>query len=144
MVAVYTDCYAIGTILSHDLILDDIKLTNPPSLRTFICVPMFLVASGVQHDCHHYLFSLEKYTLPTHPVFTRVVSPHYTAECATYLSLALLAAPKGGLVNKTLLSSLCFVAVNLGVTAGTSREWYRTKFGDDAVRGKWNMIPWVY
>lgn len=144
MVTVYTDCNAIGTILSHDLTLDDIKLTNPPSLRTFICVPLFLVASGVQHDCHHYLFSLEKYTLPTHPVFTRVVSPHYTAECAIYLSLAFLAAPEGELVNKTLLSSFCFVAVNLGVTAGTSRQWYRAKFGDEAVRGKWNMIPWVY
>ena len=102
------------------------------------------MASGLQHDCHHYLFSLDKYTLPTHPIFNRIVSPHYTTECAIYLSLALLAAPSGELVNKTLLSCLCFVAVNLGVTAGTSKEWYMQKFGEESVRNKWRMIPGVY
>lgn len=134
----------VETILNHELSLDDVRMTISPTLRTFICVPIFLLASGLQHDCHHYLFSLEKYTLPTHPIFARIVCPHYTAECAIYLSLALIAAPKGEMVNKTLLSCLGFVVVNLGVTAATSRQWYRAKFGEEAVRGKWNMIPWVY
>ena len=102
------------------------------------------MASGLQHDCHHYLFSLEKYTLPTHPLFNSIVCPHYTAECAIYLSLALLGAPRGEQVNKTLLSCLAFVAVNLGITAASSKQWYRARFGEDAVRGKWKMIPWIY
>lgn len=124
--------------------MDDIEVTMVPSLRTFLCLPLFLFASGVQHDCHHYLFSLKKYSLPTHPLFRTIVCPHYTAECVIYLSLALLAAPPGELVNKTLLAALGFVAVNLGVTAGTTKNWYMQKFGADAVRDRWNMLPGVY
>lgn len=133
-----------GALQSHELTLDEVKITNVPSLRTFFCLPLFLLASGLQHDCHHYLFSLKKYTLPTHPLFNLIVSPHYTAECAIYLSLALLAAPSGEMASKTLLSCLCFVAANLGVTASTSREWFLQTFGEDSVRRKWNMIPEVY
>ncbi|PYH95017.1 3-oxo-5-alpha-steroid 4-dehydrogenase [Aspergillus ellipticus CBS 707.79] len=133
-----------GTLLSHKLELDDVKVTIAPSLRTFVCIPIFLVASGLQHDCHHYLFSLKKYTLPSHPVFLRIVCPHYTAECVIYLSLALLAAPQGEVLNKTLLSALVFVGVNLGVTAANTKQWYMRRFGEESVRERWNMIPWVY
>ncbi|KAL4779689.1 hypothetical protein BJX76DRAFT_351605 [Aspergillus varians] len=133
-----------GTILSHQLSLDDFSLTTRFSGRTLLSLPIFLIASGIQHDCHHFLFSLEKYTLPTHIMFSRILCPHYTAECMIYLSLALLAAPKDEIVNKTLLSALGFIAVNLGVTASTTRQWYREKFGEGAVQGKWNMIPFIY
>ncbi|KAA8644675.1 putative 3-oxo-5-alpha-steroid 4-dehydrogenase [Aspergillus tanneri] len=133
-----------GSITSQDFTLDDVKITTAPSLRTFLSLPIFLVASGVQHDCHHYLFSLQKYTLPAHPLFRSTVCPHYTGECAIYLSLTLLAAPQGEWVNKTLLSALAFVAINLGVTAGTTRKWYTEKFGEESVRERWNMIPGVY
>ncbi|KAL2826846.1 hypothetical protein BDW59DRAFT_61430 [Aspergillus cavernicola] len=135
---------AAGTVLTHQLSLDDFRLTSHFSGRTLLCVPMFLIASGIQHDCHFYLFSLKKYTLPTHPMFSRLVCPHYTAECMIYLSITLLAAPEGETVNKTLLSALVFVAVNLGITASTTRQWYKQRFGEEAVRGKWNMIPIIY
>ncbi|CAK43231.1 uncharacterized protein An18g04290 [Aspergillus niger] len=121
-----------------------VSVTIAPSLRTFVCIPLFLIASGIQHDCHHYLFSLKKYTLPTHPIFRRIVCPHYTAECVIYLSLALLGAPKGEVVNKSLLSALVFVVINLGVTAANTRHWYMRKFGEESVRERSNMIPWVY
>lgn len=134
----------LEALRSYELTLEEVKITNVPSMRTFICLPLFLLASGLQHDCHYYLSSLEKYTLPAHPLFSRIVSPHYTAECAIYLSLALLAAPSGELINKTLLSCLAFVAVNLGVTAGSSKEWYKQKFGEESMRGKWRMIPGIY
>ncbi|GKZ84606.1 3-oxo-5-alpha-steroid 4-dehydrogenase [Aspergillus niger] len=133
-----------GALLSHKVILDDLKVTIAPSLRTFVCIPLFLIASGIQHDCHHYLFSLKKYTLPTHPIFRRILCPHYTAECVIYLSLALLGAPKGEVVNKSLLSALVFVVINLGVTAANTRHWYMRKFGEESVRERSNMIPWVY
>ncbi|KAL5366165.1 protein DFG10 [Aspergillus floccosus] len=145
-VAVAVGVWIEGTasLLSHDLSVDDVKVTMVPSFRTFLCLPLFLFASGVQHDCHHYLFSLKKYSLPTHPLFRTIICPHYTAECVIYLSLALLAAPPGELVNKTLLAALGFVAINLGVTAGTTKKWYMQKFGADAVRDRWNMLPGVY
>ncbi|GIK02423.1 hypothetical protein Aspvir_006476 [Aspergillus viridinutans] len=133
-----------GTLTTYKLTLDDFQVTIAPTLRTFLCLPLFLIASGIQHDCHHYLFSLKKYTLPTHPMFRRIVCPHYTAECVIYLSLALLAAPDGEMVNKTLLSCFTFVTVNLGVTAAISKRWYEQKLGPDAVKERWNMIPGLF
>jgi 3-oxo-5-alpha-steroid 4-dehydrogenase 3 len=137
-------CKIAEAILSHKLSLDDVTVTIAPSLRTFLCLPIFLFASGLQHDAHHYLSSLKKYTLPSHPLFRTIVCPHYTAECVIYLSLALIAAPRGEMINKTVLSAALFVAVNLGVTAGVTKCWYMQKFGEEPVRGRWNMIPWVY
>lgn len=135
---------SVGTMLTRQLALDDVKITNGPSLRTFFCMPLFLIASGVQHDCHHFLFSLKKYTLPDHPIFRGIVCPHYGAECIIYLSLALLAAPPGQMVNKTMLTCLAFVAVNLGLTAQTTKQWYMQKFDKDKVQNRWLMIPYVY
>lgn len=126
------------------LTLADVTITNAPSLRTFLCVPLFLIASGIQHDCHHFLFSLKKYTLPEHPIFRGIVCPHYGAECIIYLSLALLAAPPGQVVNKTMLTCLGFVAVNLGITAQTTKQWYMQKFDQDKVQNRWLMIPYIY
>ncbi|KZF22198.1 protein DFG10 [Xylona heveae TC161] len=115
-----------------------------PSLRTFLCLPLFLIASGIQHDAHVYLASLPKYTFPKHPIFRFLLCPHYTMECLIYLSLSLIAAPEGVIVNKSVLAGLIFVVINLGVTAGTTREWYVQKFGEEQVRGKWRMIPFIY
>ena len=77
-------------------------------------------------------------------MFRGVVCPHYGAECIVYLSLALLAAPRGEWVNKTMLSCLAFVAVNLGLTAQNTKKWYAQKFGKDSVQDWWFMIPYVY
>ncbi|KAF7521982.1 hypothetical protein PCG10_007763 [Penicillium crustosum] len=133
-----------GTLLTKNLTLAHLQMTNAPNLRTFFLIPLFLVASGLQHDSHHYLYSLKKYTLPEHPMFRGVVCPHYGAECIIYLSLALLAAPRGEWVNKTMLSCLAFVAVNLGLTARNTKTWYAQKFGKDSVQDWWLMIPHVY
>ncbi|KAJ5774350.1 hypothetical protein N7457_009246 [Penicillium paradoxum] len=133
-----------GTMLTTKLTIAHLQMTNAPSLRTFLLVPLFLVASGLQHDSHHYLYSLKKYTLPDHPMFRGIVCPHYGAECVVYLSLALLAAPQGEWINKTMLSCLIFVAVNLGLTARNTKQWYAQKFGKDSVQDWWLMVPYVY
>lgn len=117
---------------------------SAPSIRTLLCLPIFLIASGVQHDCHFYLASLKKYTLPSHPAFNSVICPHYTAECMIYVSLIFIAAPEGQLVNKTLLSALVFVVVNLGVTADMNKQWYFQIFGKEKVENRWRMIPFVW
>lgn len=65
-------------------------------------------------------------------------------ECLIYLSLAMISAPKGAIFNKTMVAALIFVSTNLGVTASTSKEWYENKFGEQAVAGRWNMIPFLY
>ena len=134
----------LGAILRTSFTINDFRVTTIPTLRTMFWLPVFLIASGLQHDCHHYLSSLKKYFVPAHPLFSRLVSPHYTAECVIYLSLAFLAAPEGTIVNKTLLCALLFVTTTLAVTARNTKQWYANKFGPESVRGKWNIIPGVY
>lgn len=119
-------------------------VVGKPSIKTIIAFPLFVVASGIQHDCHEYLASLKKYTLPEHPIFHPLLCPHYTCECLIYLSLAIVAAPNGQILNKTIVTALAFVAINLGVTAETTREWYVQKFGEEKLKGRWRMIPLLY
>ncbi|EED20108.1 3-oxo-5-alpha-steroid 4-dehydrogenase, putative [Talaromyces stipitatus ATCC 10500] len=133
-----------GSVLSTTLTIHDLRVSQVPSLRTLLCLPIFLIASGTQHDAHHYLSSLKGYTVPKHPLFQWIICPHYTAECAIYLSLAFLAAPHREIVNKSVLCGLLFVVANLGVTAYNTEKWYKAKFGEDSVRGKWKMIPGIF
>ena len=131
------------SLMSTDVPLGDVRI-SAPSISTFVFLPVFLLASGIQHDTHAYLNSLRKYALPSHPAFGSIISPHYTAECAIYLSLAFLAAPKGQLVNRTLLAALTFVVIELGASADVSQKWYMKKFGAHSVEHKWRMIPGIW
>ena len=127
-----------------------------PTLRTMVAVLIFILASGIQHDCHTYLADLKsstpkdskqgagQYKIPTHPAFAGLIAPHYTTECLIYFALAVVAAPEGQWINLSLTSALIFVTVNLGVTAGLARQWYEKRFGAEAVKRKWNMIPFIY
>ena len=122
----------------------NLLVLTPPTLRTFLSTLIFIFASGIQYDCHTHLASLQKYSLPRHPAFASLICPHYTAECCIYLSLSLLAAPKGEFVNKTIFSALVFVVVNLGITAKLSQEWYIRRFGAESVKGKRKVVPFIY
>ncbi|TGO79781.1 hypothetical protein BELL_0023g00240 [Botrytis elliptica] len=117
---------------------------SQPSLKTCVAVPLFVIASVCQHECHKHLASLKKYTLPSNPFFRHIVCPHYTSECLLYIAVAIAAAPQGQFLNRTILAGLCFVISNLGVTADSTRKWYATKFGVDSVKGRWRMIPYLY
>ncbi|TLS26913.1 hypothetical protein PpBr36_05220 [Pyricularia pennisetigena] len=115
-----------------------------PGLNVLTGSVMFFMASVTQFRCHSHLASLKKYSLPTEGLFQYTICAHYTCECLIYISLAIAAAPEGQLFNKTILSGLVFVAVNLGLTAHGTRKWYETKFGADKVASRWTMIPLVY
>lgn len=132
-----------GTLLNSTSVWDGLTF-SVPSMRTLLCIPTFILASGVQHDCHTYLASLPKYTLPVHPLFQSVVCPHYTAECVIYASMAFMAAPAGAWINRTLFCAFIFVLVNLGVTASSTKEWYAEKFGRDKVEGRWKILPLLF
>ncbi len=115
-----------------------------PSTKTLVAVPLFLMASIIQHDCHVHLASLKKYTLPRHYLFQKVVCPHYTSECVIYFAIAIVAAPPGQVLNKTVLAGLAFVASNLAVTADSTKRWYVDKFGIEQLAGRWRMLPYLY
>jgi 3-oxo-5-alpha-steroid 4-dehydrogenase 3 len=107
-------------------------------------MPLFLYGSIAQHSCHTYLASLKKYSLPQGRLFRSIISPHYTSECLIYLGLAIVGAPRGQLLNKTIATALFFEVINLGITAETTRVWYSEKFGAKSIEGRWRMIPYVY
>ncbi|EME87391.1 uncharacterized protein MYCFIDRAFT_28109 [Pseudocercospora fijiensis CIRAD86] len=145
----------IPAIQNPDFSLKNLVFAGP-SLRTFLGTMVFILASGLQHDCHSYLAALKaskkgeqaasgsQYRLPDHPAWNLSLTPHYFAECLIYLSLAIIAAPRGSLLNWTFVSALTFVAINLGVTAHGTKSWYRQKFGDQAVYRRARMIPFIY
>lgn len=118
-------------------------VTNP-SLKTMMALVLFTFASAVQHRCHVHLTSLKKYTMPQHRLFSTVVCPHYTSECLVYMAIAMVAAPPGQMLNKTVLAGLGFVFSNLAVTADSTRKWYVEKFGKDRVAGRKRMVPYLY
>lgn len=115
-----------------------------PSLRTSVSVALFIIASKVQNACHVHLATLKKYTMPQHRLFSAVVCPHYTSECILYLAIAIVAAPAGQVLNRTVIAGLGFVFANLAVTADSTRTWYMEKFGADSVAGRRRMIPYLY
>lgn len=144
----------IRALRQHKFTLLDLAV-QPPSLRTFISLSMFFFASGIQHDAHAYLASLKPtgannkdgkadYKLPIHPAFNQTLTPHYFAECVIYLALAGLAAPGSQYLNGTLACAFIFVAVNLGVTANGTYEWYERKFGKNALEGRSKMVPFLF
>jgi 3-oxo-5-alpha-steroid 4-dehydrogenase 3 / polyprenol reductase len=66
------------------------------------------------------------------------------AEILIYMSLSLIAAPPGKLINITVLSGAAFVAVNLGVTAKGTRLWYMKISGEKNITKRWAMIPGLF
>ncbi|KAG6162736.1 hypothetical protein E4U11_002463 [Claviceps purpurea] len=105
---------------------------------------VFLAAWLKQNECHRYLASLKKYTLPDEGVFKHIVCPHYTCECIIYLAISVMAAPPGSFFNTSILCGLVLVVVNLGATAAGTKQWYAGKFGADKVADKSRMIPGIF
>ncbi|KAH6963745.1 hypothetical protein HG530_002937 [Fusarium avenaceum] len=118
------------------------SLRIPPRLSSALA--LYAVGYLKQNQCHRHLASLKKYTLPSEGWFRYLVCPHYTAECLVYLAIAWIAASPGQPLNKSVLSAVVFVAMNLGATAKGTKAWYANKFGADKVADRWIMIPPVY
>jgi 3-oxo-5-alpha-steroid 4-dehydrogenase 3 len=114
------------------------------SAKTGVAILAYLVAWVNQYRCHNHLAGLKKYSLPEKGMFEYLICPHYTCECLLYLAMAVGGAPKGAVFNKTLLCGLIFIVTNLGVTAAGTRKWYIERFGTEAVKTRWTMIPFLF
>ncbi|PNY26950.1 Polyprenol reductase [Tolypocladium capitatum] len=143
----YTTLNVSVWIEGSGAILESWKSQQPAVLftpRVLSATAIFLAAWVKQNECHRYLASLKKYTLPSEGLFSSLVCPHYTCECVIYLAISFTAAPPGNLFNTSVLCGLAFVAVNLGATAHGTKLWYAQKFGAEQVAGRWKMIPFVF
>ncbi|OCK84210.1 hypothetical protein K432DRAFT_289434 [Lepidopterella palustris CBS 459.81] len=122
-----------------------------PTLTLSLLLPLLLASHILQNNYHAYLFHLRTrtrfattYTLPSQPPFSSLLCPHYTVEVLIYILLALLAIPPGQTLNLTLSTAAIFVAVNLGVTANGTKEWYLESFGAENVGRRKRIVPWVW
>lgn len=117
-----------------------------PRLQTWLGVLLFGSASFMQHDIHAYLASMRTYKVPEHWAFRYTIAPHYTAESVLYLGLSILAAPEGQIFNWTIMCTLVFVVINLGVTAGGTKEWMMNKFQEQRsqIDRRWKMLPGLW
>jgi 3-oxo-5-alpha-steroid 4-dehydrogenase 3 len=118
-------------------------------IRKLVVVPCFY-AHAYQHMCHRYLFELRTqtegppYKLPSEHLFSILICPHYTCEVLIYACMSLLVAPTGRYVNWTLACATVFVAINLGVTANGTKQWYSEQFGVEKLRGRKRMVLWIW
>jgi 3-oxo-5-alpha-steroid 4-dehydrogenase 3 len=133
-----------ASILANDISFQSLATMIQPSVKTAIGVPLFLLGSIAQNTCHTYLASLKKYSLPEEGLFRGIISPHYTSECVIYLGLAIAGAPPGQPLNKTIATVVFFEAINLGITAESTRAWYSEKFGAKSIEGRWRIFPYAY
>ena len=128
-----------ATLRVYDDTHDPNYLHSPGLLRLIGILELISIArhSYRQNRLHHYLATLPPaphYQVPKKDAFTTTICPHYGEEVSIYCGLFSL----GGLPfpNLTLLIAYIFVYLNLNVTARGTREWYKEKFGDEAVRDK--------
>lgn len=61
-----------------------------------------------------------------------------------YVAIAIVSAPKGHIINQTVLAGLIFVVSNLAVTADSTRKWYVEKFGAEKLQGRMRMVPYIF
>jgi len=137
----YAKHFSKAIIAEGSLVFLEGEVDN--AFQLFSLVSVFYAASMTQSVCHLRLAGLRKYSLPQEGLFRHLVCPHYTMECIIYLVLALVAAPRGQTLNRTMGASLYFVVANLGVTAHATQVWYAEKFGADKVP-RWKMVPFVF
>lgn len=109
----------------------------PTDLQISIGLGLFVISSYTQYQCHKYLASLPKYTLPTKALFSDILCPHYMAETGIYVSLFVL------LPSADLFANLVWVIVDLAIAAESSSNWYQQQFGK-RVTQRWVMLPFLY
>ncbi|KAF9170983.1 hypothetical protein BGX21_007274 [Mortierella sp. AD011] len=124
-------------------------------LQTWIGFALFLWGSLHQYRCHVILANLRKpssrgasagvqrqqeYKVPFGDWFQYLVTPHYSAEMVIYLGLYLMVSSSLSLpispTVPTMLYSLVWVIVNLGIVARETDQWYRTRFGNNYTEPK--------
>lgn len=140
-IAIWIDHAGSREVMSSPSLLRPISL-----FKLVVTLFIFGMATRAQHDYHVYLANLPKYTLPDRWMFRYIVAPHYTAECAVYLSLAILSAPASHLLNRTMLCTFMFVLVNLGITADGTKTWMLGQFPQRKtdIQRRWRMIPLLW
>ncbi|KAJ2899290.1 hypothetical protein IWW38_001054 [Coemansia aciculifera] len=126
---------------------------------------IYIYASIHQRRCHQILYELrhrcldkkhaetvasgesgesgnpaDNYAIPTGDLFSYVSCPHFLCEILIYISIWMVTACQA----TTLLWVVGWTAINLGITARESQQWYQTKFGARYPRARRALVPLVW
>ncbi|KAJ2235975.1 hypothetical protein IWW45_002161 [Coemansia sp. RSA 485] len=125
--------------------------TMPPVWAALAGIALYIYASVHQWRCHHILYRLRsramvrqsiehKYVVPDGDLFSLVSCPHFLCEIVIYVSIWTAA----GFQATTLVWTICWTVVNLGITARETQQWYRQKFGPEYPQGRKALVPYVW
>ncbi|KAJ2084560.1 hypothetical protein GGI09_007213 [Coemansia sp. S100] len=121
-------------------------------------VAIYIYASIHQWRCHQILYSLRRrcidnkstphesstkldsYAIPTGDLFNYVSCPHFLCEILVYVSLWMVTDCQA----TSLLWVAGWTAINLGITARESQQWYQTRFGAGYPHDRRALIPFVW
>lgn len=117
--------------------------TLPQMVFPLIVVFAFALFSWDQYWSHVHLALLPKYSAPYARLFRYVLCPHYLDEMGIYACVTALACAQGiqCAADGVILCSMVFVAVNLGVSAIETNQYYRRRF--PAYDVQWALVPWI-
>jgi 3-oxo-5-alpha-steroid 4-dehydrogenase 3 len=109
------------------------------AIQVVPAICLFILLNMSQYRIHKYLYRLPskpRINVPSKGVFKHAINPHYGSEVGIYACLFWLSSPSFLHPNWTMFSVLCFVAINLGVSAKVTKEKYAASFGPPVVQGK--------
>ncbi|KAJ2787491.1 hypothetical protein GGI15_000678 [Coemansia interrupta] len=109
---------------------------------------LYIYASVHQWRCHHILYRLRRrslrkgsgYAIPSGDLFEYVVCPHFLCEILVYVAIWIVS----GFQATTLLWTIGWTAINLGITARETRKWYIETFGTKFPNKRRALVPFVF
>ncbi|KAJ1822102.1 hypothetical protein LPJ56_003134 [Coemansia sp. RSA 2599] len=122
--------------------------TRPPAWAALAGIALYAYASVHQWRCHHILYKLRRramlqssgYVVPEGDLFSFVACPHFLCEILIYLAIWTAT----GFQATTLVWTICWTVINLGITARETQQWYRRTFGSKYPRSRKALVPYMW
>ncbi|KAJ2888307.1 hypothetical protein FB639_000730 [Coemansia asiatica] len=122
--------------------------TSPPVWAVIAGVALYIYASVRQWRCHHILYRLRNqavqqnsgYVVPDGDLFSLVACPHFLCEILIYLAIWIAT----GFQATSLIWTIFWTVINLGITARETQRWYRQKFGSKYPRCRKALVPYIW
>ncbi|KAJ1724668.1 hypothetical protein LPJ53_001096 [Coemansia erecta] len=109
---------------------------------------LYIYASVHQWRCHHILYRLRRrsllkgsgYAIPAGDLFEYVVCPHFLCEILVYVAIW----TASGFQATTLLWTIGWTTINLGITARETRKWYVETLGTRFPNKRRALVPFIF
>ncbi|KAJ2372343.1 hypothetical protein IW150_004162 [Coemansia sp. RSA 2607] len=147
--------YAVGIVYyivtPFAVVVDGISSpgwSSPSIWPVAVGFTIYIYASVHQWRCHHILYQLRRrslvkgsgYAIPAGDLFEYVVCPHFLCEILVYIAIW----TASGFQATTLLWTIAWTAINLGITARETRKWYVETFDSKFPSNRRALVPYIF